>query len=239
MRPQPRRRPRPAEDASWPTTAPRRRRRRRSRGAGRGLRRSRPTGPRPRHHRSGRRRDPQAAPWRELPILVLTALVLAIIIKSFLVQAFFIPSPSMVPTLQPWRPHPGVPRVPARLRTSTGATSWCSPTRTRARRDDRGAGRRLLPLAGGGRSAWPSRRTRTSSSGSGRCRGRRGRSGKACSTSTAPTIDRAVPEPNRRHPLLRAADRSDGMLLMLGDNPLRLRRLAVLAGRRGTGLRAR
>jgi signal peptidase I len=38
--------------------------------------------------------------WRELPVLVLIALVLAVIIKTFLVQAFFIPSESMVETLQ-------------------------------------------------------------------------------------------------------------------------------------------
>jgi signal peptidase I len=36
---------------------------------------------------------------RELPVLVVLALVLAIVIKTFLVQAFFIPSESMVPTL--------------------------------------------------------------------------------------------------------------------------------------------
>ena len=35
----------------------------------------------------------------ELPILMLVALVVAIIIKTFLVQAFFIPSGSMIPTL--------------------------------------------------------------------------------------------------------------------------------------------
>ncbi len=39
--------------------------------------------------------------WRELPLLVLSALVLAVLIKTFLVQAFFIPSPSMEPTLVP------------------------------------------------------------------------------------------------------------------------------------------
>ena len=38
--------------------------------------------------------------WRELPVLVLIALVLAVVIKTFLVQAFFIPSESMVETLQ-------------------------------------------------------------------------------------------------------------------------------------------
>lgn len=37
---------------------------------------------------------------RELPGLIIVALVLALVIKSFLVQAFFIPSESMVPTLQ-------------------------------------------------------------------------------------------------------------------------------------------
>lgn len=37
--------------------------------------------------------------WRELPILVLIALVVAVVVKSFLVQAFFIPSASMRDTL--------------------------------------------------------------------------------------------------------------------------------------------
>ena len=38
--------------------------------------------------------------WRELPFLVLIALVLALLIKTFLVQAFYIPSASMENTLQ-------------------------------------------------------------------------------------------------------------------------------------------
>ena len=37
--------------------------------------------------------------WRELPVLVVIALVIALVIKSFVVQAFFIPSPSMEHTL--------------------------------------------------------------------------------------------------------------------------------------------
>lgn len=37
---------------------------------------------------------------KELPGLIIIALVLALLIKSFLVQAFFIPSESMVPTLR-------------------------------------------------------------------------------------------------------------------------------------------
>lgn len=38
--------------------------------------------------------------FRELPILVIAALAIAILIKTLLVQAFYIPSESMVPTLK-------------------------------------------------------------------------------------------------------------------------------------------
>jgi signal peptidase I len=38
---------------------------------------------------------------RELPVLILLALALAILLKSFIVQAFFIPSGSMEPALEP------------------------------------------------------------------------------------------------------------------------------------------
>lgn len=37
--------------------------------------------------------------WRELPILIVVALAIAIVVKTFLVQAFYIPSESMEPTL--------------------------------------------------------------------------------------------------------------------------------------------
>ncbi len=43
------------------------------------------------HHRSF---------WRELPILILVALVIAVLIKTFAVQAFWIPSGSMQETLE-------------------------------------------------------------------------------------------------------------------------------------------
>ena len=47
--------------------------------------------------------DPQPQPrsfLAELPVLVLVAFVLALLLKTFLVQAFYIPSESMVPSLE-------------------------------------------------------------------------------------------------------------------------------------------
>jgi len=38
--------------------------------------------------------------WREIPILLIAALAIAIVVKTFLVQAFYIPSISMSPTLE-------------------------------------------------------------------------------------------------------------------------------------------
>ena len=49
---------------------------------------------------SGDARDDGRGFLRELPVLIILALVLAIVIKTLLVQAFFIPSESMVPTLE-------------------------------------------------------------------------------------------------------------------------------------------
>lgn len=43
---------------------------------------------------------PHKSFWRELPILVVIALVVAVVIKTFFLQAFFIPSGSMKETLQ-------------------------------------------------------------------------------------------------------------------------------------------
>ena len=47
-----------------------------------------------------RRKRPNMSWWVELPILLVFALVLALLIKSFVVQAFFIPSSSMENTLE-------------------------------------------------------------------------------------------------------------------------------------------
>jgi signal peptidase I len=38
--------------------------------------------------------------WRELPVLMVAAVVIALLIKTFLVQAFYIPSESMLPALR-------------------------------------------------------------------------------------------------------------------------------------------
>jgi signal peptidase I len=46
------------------------------------------------------RRSGSGSFWRELPVLIVVALVLALLIKTFLAQAFYIPSASMENTLQ-------------------------------------------------------------------------------------------------------------------------------------------
>jgi signal peptidase I len=55
---------------------------------------------RPRRHAKATKPARSGSFWRELPILVVVALVLALLIKTFLVQAFYIPSASMENTLQ-------------------------------------------------------------------------------------------------------------------------------------------
>ncbi|MFN2495694.1 MAG: signal peptidase I [Pseudonocardiaceae bacterium] len=51
----------------------------------------------PRHRR--RRPEKKGSFWRELPILILTALVLTFLIQTFLARVYVIPSASMEPTL--------------------------------------------------------------------------------------------------------------------------------------------
>jgi signal peptidase I len=54
----------------------------------------------PRQGRGRAKRRPNMSWWLELPILLVFALVLALLIKSFVVQAFYIPSSSMENTLE-------------------------------------------------------------------------------------------------------------------------------------------
>jgi len=50
---------------------------------------------------SGKQKKKHALPfWAELPLLILAALVVAVVLKTFLIQAFYIPSGSMEDTLQ-------------------------------------------------------------------------------------------------------------------------------------------
>jgi signal peptidase I len=50
--------------------------------------------------RRERKPSPPGSVWRELPILIVVAVALAILLKTFLLQAFFIPSGSMENTLR-------------------------------------------------------------------------------------------------------------------------------------------
>ncbi|MDH3606760.1 MAG: signal peptidase I [Acidimicrobiia bacterium] len=47
-----------------------------------------------------RRKRKSRSFWQELPVLIVVALVVAVIIKTFFFQAFYIPSGSMIPTLE-------------------------------------------------------------------------------------------------------------------------------------------
>jgi signal peptidase I len=67
--------------------------------AARGQRRRQAPGPAPKGGR--RRRLKPIKLWREVPLLLAIALVLALGIKTFVVQAFFIPSQSMQNTIMP------------------------------------------------------------------------------------------------------------------------------------------
>jgi signal peptidase I len=57
--------------------------------------------------------------WAELPGLLLTALVIAVVIKTFLVQPFWIPSESMLPTIE----------VNDRVMVNKLAFNWGEPER--------------------------------------------------------------------------------------------------------------
>jgi signal peptidase I len=59
-----------------------------------------PAGQVPAAGAGGKARRRHRSFWRELPVLVVVALVIALVIKTFVVQAFFIPSSSMENTLK-------------------------------------------------------------------------------------------------------------------------------------------
>lgn len=69
---------------------------------------------------SGHRAASKTPFWIELPVLVLVALVVAVVIKTFLVQAFFIPSGSMRHTLE----------VGDRVLVNKLSYVWSGPKRT-------------------------------------------------------------------------------------------------------------
>ena len=62
---------------------------------------------------------------RELPVLLLVAFLIAFVVKTFVAQAFYIPSESMDATAQGRRPGRGV-RSPTGCTIRAGATSSCS-----------------------------------------------------------------------------------------------------------------
>ena len=59
-----------------------------------------PAGAQARARQPGRRPRKKRSFWREFPILVVIALLLAVVIKTYAIQAFFIPSGSMENTLE-------------------------------------------------------------------------------------------------------------------------------------------
>ena len=54
----------------------------------------------PTSRRARRQSSPPGSIWKELPVLIVIAILLAILLKTFLVQAFYIPSGSMEDTLR-------------------------------------------------------------------------------------------------------------------------------------------
>ena len=159
--------------------------------------------------------------WRRFigstPFLILVALAVAILVKTFVIQAFYIPSESMVPTLE----------VGDRVFVSKfmfdggdiprAATSSSSRTRTaassRSQRDQQGpalARRGHRPGATGQRGLHQARD---------RVPRRDDRDPRQRSSSTGEAARRAVPHPGgEQHRRLRSGDRSAGSLFVMGDN---------------------
>ena len=77
----------------------------------------------------GDKKEKKGSFWKELPVLVVVALVLALIIKTFVIQAFYIPSESMENTLLT-NDRVLVNKLVYHTATSSAATWWCSPAST-------------------------------------------------------------------------------------------------------------
>lgn len=90
---------------------------------------------RPATGRRGRSRTRKRSLWRELPVLILVALIIALLVKTFVVQAFYIPSGSMENTLRIYDKvlvNKAVYRIrsiqPGDIVVFNGAGSWNAPT---------------------------------------------------------------------------------------------------------------
>ncbi len=90
----------PASSAEFAPRTRAERRRLEEQQAKRRLRRDRGDDPGRRRGRGRRSGKKPLSFWQEFPVLILVAIVLALLIKTFLVQAFYIPSESMQDTLQ-------------------------------------------------------------------------------------------------------------------------------------------
>ena len=82
----------------------------------------------------GRKQRRKLKLWQEIPLLVLIAFALAFLVRTFLFQAFYIPSGSMEETLV-LGDRVLVNRVVYSLGDPSGATSWCSRARPTGRRE--------------------------------------------------------------------------------------------------------
>jgi signal peptidase I len=91
-------------------------------------------GPAPKSRRTGRARRRNRPFWQEFPILVVVALTIALLVKTFVVQAFFIPSGSMQNTLELYNKvlvnklvYHFRPIRPGDIIVFDGAGSWTAP----------------------------------------------------------------------------------------------------------------
>ena len=161
---------------------------------------------------------PTHTPWRSFPVMAVSALLLAVLVKSFLIQAFYIPSQSMEPTLEPGDRilvcrvclhlqdiHRGDVLVfsgpdpsSARRGIIAGALHWLGEGIGVAQPSDPDFVKRVGALPG---QTWEIRRGDLFVDGA--------------------LVDRPYLDPHRDTRSFGPRTVPDGMLLMLGDNPLK------------------